>query len=260
MPNKKTRRRRAKKANGLNPTGASHITHIPTSRNEPNMAYMASLLLSSRTGMPQNRITNPIDYQFRVPSFSITQSPPANLRNQIYWFQKTVTFSSSRSISYTGDTEFNTSVTIANLIPNEVTALLSLFDQYCIHTVVFHVNVVNSLLNFSGTAGRLTTAIDYDNVGNLGSESAVQEFSTAQTVEVTQGTSVERVFKPCVDMAVYQVSGTGYGPTRVWLDSVSNAVPHYGFRSYWTGNTYNSGSGLIADYIVSSVLGFRQSI
>lgn len=255
MPNKKTKRRRQAKAAHAQPSrrGQRGATFV-------DVPYMETLLNSSRTSMPQNVIVNRVDYQFKVPSFSITQSPPRNLRNQIYWFQKTVTFLSSKSISYTSDTEYNTSFTVSNLIPNEVTALLSLFDQYCIHTIVIHVNVVNSLLNFSGTAGRLTTAIDYDNVGNLGSEAAVQEFSTAQTVEVTQGTSVERVLKPCVDLAVYQLSGTGYGPTRVWLDSVSNAVPHYGFRSYWTGNTYNSGGGLIADYVVTSVLGFRQSI
>jgi len=255
MPNKKTRRRRQAKA-----------AHAQTSRSSTRgstfdqLPYVQTLLISSRTAMPQNRITNPVDYQFKVPSFSITQSPPRNLRNQIYWFQKTTTFLSSKSISYTSDTEYNTSFTVSNLIPTEVSALLSLFDQYCIHTIVIHVSVVNSLLNFSGTAGRLTTAIDYDNVANLGSEAAVQEFSTAQTVEVSQGTCVERVLKPCVDLALYQLSGTGYGPTRVWLDSASNAVPHYGFRSYWTGNTYNSGGGLIADYVFTAILGFRQSI
>lgn len=261
MPNKKTKRRRKAKAASSSGGGAANrgiLSRVHTATNPA--PYLAELLLGTRSGMPQNVIRNPVDYSSRIPAFSVTQSPPRNLRNQIYWFQKSITYANALSISATGYTEQNVQFTLATMLPSEYTAFISLFDQYCIHTIVIHINVTNSLLNFSGSAGRLTTAIDYDNIANLGTEVAVQEFSTSQTVEVSQGTCVERVIRPCVDMTIYQASSSGYGPTRVWLDSASPSVPHYGLRTFWINNSYASGGGLLADYLITSIIGFRQSI
>lgn len=160
-----------------------------------------------------------------------------------------------QSISTSVPVEYNYSFTIATVTP-EYSVLTSLFDQYCIHSVIVHLNTLNFSTN-SGTAGRVTTAIDYDNVATLGSEASVQEFSSAQTVEISPGLSIERAINPCVDPQLYQTAGTGYGAARMWVDSASTAVQHYGFRSYWSNNTVSS---LSFDLIVTTIIGFRNSI
>lgn len=217
--------------------------------------YLRSLASSLHAGVPADRITNNADFNSRPKSWVLTQTPPKSLRNLIYWFQKTVTFVNGQSISTSVPGEYNYAFTIATVTP-EYTYLLNVFDQYAIHSVIIHLVITNQASS-TGIMGRVTTALDYDNVANLGSESSVQEYSTAQTVEVRSGLNIERALMPCVDPQVYQVSGTGYGAARMWLDSASTNIPHYGYRSYWSNNL---DTNLSFDLIVTSIIGFRNSI
>jgi hypothetical protein len=216
---------------------------------------LRTIAASVHSGEPADRVINAADYTYRPQSWVFTQTPPKSIRNQIHWFQKTVTLVNGQSISTSVPVEYNYAFTIATLTP-EYTALLSVFDQYAIHSVFIHLNVSNFSTN-SGTAGRVTTALDYDNVANLGSEGALQEFASAQTCEVAPGINIERVLMPTVDPQLYQTAGTGYGAARMWVDSASSSVPHYGYRSYWANNTVSS---LSFDLVVTSVFGFRNSI
>jgi hypothetical protein len=211
-----------------------------------------SIAASLHTGPADRRVSNPADYGRRPPNLMITQSPPRNLRNQIYWFQKTITLKNAISISSSTVTEVNFSFLFTD-IP-EYTTLYTLFDLFCLHSVIVHIAVDTNTISTGASFGRLTTAIDYDNVANIASEPAIQEFSSAQTVDLSANLTIERMVMPCVDPYLF---GAYYSSQRMWVDSASYGVQHYGFRSLWAQNAF---SGLTADYVCTYIFGFRNSI
>jgi hypothetical protein len=170
----------------------------------------------------------------------------------IYWFQKTITLLNAQSISSSTVTEINQAYHL-DQIP-EYTSLVALFDAFCLHTVILRINIDTQPASTGASYGRLTTAIDYDNAANLGSEAAIQEFSSSQTVDASGSLSHERVVHPCVDPYLY---GAYYSSQRMWVDSASYGVLHYGIRSFWAQNSF---SALTADYIVTFIIGCRNSV
>jgi len=189
---------------------------------------------------------------------NITQSPPKNLRNQIHWIQQTVTLVSSGVVSGS-NVEANWSFKLNDL--NQYAAMTALFDQFCLYSVVFNVCISGQLGSPLGSVvafGRLTTAIDFDNVSNLGSEAALQQYATAQTVEIVPGLTVQRYIKPCVTPNIYLIAGTGYAVGRAWLDNSSTSVliPHYGIRVYFV---ITGASGPVDyDIVATYTMGFRS--
>jgi len=218
------------------------------SRNSSIRAIAGSL----HTGPSDRRVTNPADYGRKPPNLMITQSPPRNLRNQIYWLQKSITLLNATSISSSTITENNFSMKLSD-IP-EYSYIIQLFHLFCLHSAIIHISIDTTNFSSGASLGRVTTAIDYDNVANLGGEPAIQEYSTAQTVDVSPSLTIERMVMPCVDPYLF---GAYYSSQRMWVDSASYAVQHYGFRSVWAQNSF---SALTADYIVTYILGFRNSI
>jgi hypothetical protein len=216
---------------------------------------VTDVIKSSHASSFTHRVTNPTDLNAKPRNWLITESPPKNFWNKVYWLKKTVTLVNAASLSTSVPVEGNLSFTVQSLFP-EYATILSLFDQYCIHTVVVHLNL-DSVGASSGSYGRCTTAIDFDNVANLGGETLVQDFSTAQTVDLSPGLCIERVIQPTVDPVIYQVSGSGYGVGRMWCDSASSSIPHYGFRAFFAQNTI---SGTTYDVVVTSIIGLRNSI
>jgi hypothetical protein len=189
---------------------------------------------------------------------NITQSPPKNLLNQIHWIQQSVTLRNNAQVSIS-NVEDNWSFKLSDL--NQYATIAALFDQYCIYSVVFNVNIQPAALGVATSGlGRVTTAIDYDNVQTLGSEVALQQYASAQTVEISQnGVSVQRYVKPCVTPDIYVVASTGYAVARCWLDnsSASQVIPHYGVRVYFyafTTNNYNY------DIVATYTIGCRNSL
>jgi len=198
-----------------------------------------------------NRVSVPADFTQRPIRMNITQSPPKNLLNQIHWIQQSVTLRNGGVVSG-GNVEDNWSFKLNDL--NQYAAITAMFDQFCIYSVVFNVVISPSSGAVSNNLGRVTTAVDYDNVSNLGSEVALQQYASAQTVEVTSGMAVQRYVKPCVTPDVYVVAGTGYAVARCWLDNASNSVlvPHYGVRVYFqiTGASTPFDYDIIATYTI----------
>lgn len=179
----------------------------------------------------------------------MTQSPPKSLARSVHWFECQVTRSSAVSISTSVYTEINIAFSLNDTpIAGNIT---SLFDQYCLYAVV--VNVCHSQVASPNYLGRFTSAIDYDSTSAVGTETGVQQYSSALTTEVTQGLSVQRFIKPCVLPTLYVAN---YGPQRMWVDSASAGTGHYGFRMFWTGNT--SGS-LLVDVLCTYIIGARNS-
>jgi hypothetical protein len=182
---------------------------------------------------------------------------PRNFLDQIHWVQSTIRDTvTSFGSSVIGE---NNQQFVANHNINDYSSYLSVFDQYCIyaaHVAVCQPNVVIS--SGSSSYGRIITAIDYDNVTALGSETQLLQYNSASVTEIRPGFSHERVVKPCADTTMYVSGSAGYAPARVWIDSASSNVPHYGIRVMTAGNT--SSSNFTLDVIVTVLVGFRNNI
>jgi len=197
------------------------------------------------------------DFGRRMPSWLLSQTPPRSLRNQLFWIQGKV--QSTHTISNSVPTEVNLSFQFADL--TTLVGLAPFFDQYCIYCVT-----VNVSPDFEGagstlyTFGSVCTAIDYDNTSTLsGGFNALLGFSSAVVCELASGQSLQRYLKPCVAPALYNASAafSGYGVSRMWIDSATTSVPHYGFRAIYVSNTV---SGLSVTYDINYVIGLRNNI
>jgi len=189
----------------------------------------------------------------RQASWLLTQTPPRNISNQIYWVKSQLEL--TQTISASVPTEFNTSFALSGL--TDTAGLAGFFDQYCIYSVIASIT-----FNYSGTTpsglGTMLTAIDYDNVGNLGSFAAVEAYESCLATKVSPTQSVQRLIHPAVAPALYSGSAfNNFGISRMWVDSANTATPHYGFRSYFISNV---GTTLTAVYDFTFVVGFRNTI
>jgi hypothetical protein len=192
------------------------------------------------------------DFRPRAPKWALTQRPPMNISSLIYWVQENT---QTNFAVATATVESNFVFQIAAI--NAVNSYLAIFDQYCIYAV--HVRIIpNTEYPASGTLGSLATAIDYDNVNNLGSWTAIQDYGTVNITQVESGVSVERYIEPCVAPAIYNAAGsfTGFGVGRYWIDSANSGVPHYGLRTYTNGSTISYTMLVNTTYI----LGFRNTV
>jgi hypothetical protein len=199
-----------------------------------------------------------VDYRRKQLSFALNQSPPLNFRELITWVRA----------------KHSVSITISNSVPTEnnvifhlsdfsgISGIAAFFDQYAIYSATASITP-----SFEGagstlyTFGTCFTAIDYDNVNALGSADAIQSFNSCVTFEMSPGQSIQRFLKPCVAPAVYTTAGSGtfsgYGVARMWIDSAVTNVPHYGFRSYFIGNSV---SGLSCTFDYDVVIGLRNNM
>lgn len=195
------------------------------------------------------------DYERGSPSWQIVQHPPS-LRNNITWVQGKVQI--TQAISNSTPTEANQDFRLSYV--TDLAGLASYFDQYCIYAITVSVapsweGAGSTLYNF----GTCITAIDYDNVNNLSSFTAVEAYQSAVVLEMSPGNAIQRFLKPCVAPALYTSAGSfsGYGVERLWVDSSVTTVPHYGLRVFFISNTV---SGLSATIDVNYVIGFRNNM
>lgn len=195
--------------------------------------------------------------QFSKPqNFNIVQRPPKNFFTQTYWTQLSVNFTFGSSTS--AITENNVSITI-NGFPGAA-AYLATFDQYCIYSalVTYAYLQENSAVTSSVQNVRVHTALDYDNVANIGLN-ALTSYSTYSAAELTPNTSVVRYVKPCVSDSL--ISGStpqaGSGIQRRWIDSAFNNITHYGVRCI-VGQTVLSSVSI--DEGITVIVGFRNGI
>jgi len=196
------------------------------------------------------------DYQRRQRNWLLTETPPKSISNQIVWIRGTAALAASLGISNSAPFESNYSFNFANL--TDLSGLTGYFDQYCIYSVVVTIscNYIASNTNSRGF-GTLTTAIDYDNVNNVGSLAQVQAFESAMTTELTTGTSHQRLIKPTVAPALYSGgSFTNFGISRMWVDGSNNTTPHYGLRTFFVNNGV---AGLVVDINAVLTVGLRNN-
>jgi hypothetical protein len=148
--------------------------------------------------------------------------------NQIYWIRQNYT--TTITTSSASLTEVNTSFTaVADML--QYGSYLLVFDQYCLHSVVYTVanTSVSSGVNANPT---VYTSIDFDNINNLGSVPAIQAYGTCNTAVLASGQSVTRYFEPCTAGYVYtNLAGNYAVAQRTWIDSASTGISFYGVRT-----------------------------
>jgi len=168
--------------------------------------------------------TPPSDLTRRHPNPNLgSLRIPRKVYDQIVWLK--AEYSKSVSLNTVALTESNEAFQLASLPINSSVA--SLFDQYCIFSVFAKVQINTSIA--SGLNPRYLTAIDYDNVGNIGSVSGIQGYNSVVCSEIQ--TLQQRYLEPCVAPSVYQ--GTvfnAFANARLWIDTSSSNALHYGFR------------------------------
>jgi len=159
----------------------------------------------------------------RRQNMNLVQTPPKQIGNQIYWIKEIVT--NTFATSTTTWVENNVAFTLSGL--NDYTSLVAVFDQYCIYSIAasFHVDGNSS----TGVSASLLTALDFDNVSNLG-PTGIVGFSNCSETLIGPSTSLVRYLKPCIALAAYTGTFTGYATQRSWLNCTSATVNHYGLR------------------------------
>jgi len=178
---------------------------------------------------------------------------PKSIQTQIHWF--TCDFANSASLSTTTVTEMNQPFALNSLPSGFANAIAALFDQYAIYAVYARV-LVNATVNVAANP-RFFTALDYDNTTNLGSVTAIQQYGTVAESSLTE--VQERYLEPCNAPALWTGSVfTGFGQSRMWCDSASQSIFHYGLRIL-VDSIGSGGTGTVnAEY--SLVICGRQTI
>jgi hypothetical protein len=174
----------------------------------------------------------------------------------IYWTQQS--YSSIVSVPANSlFSEQNLYILLGNF--SNYAQLTTVFDQYCIESAVVSMTPRSTTAGLQ-TFGLMTTALDYDNVSNLGLVTLVQQFATAMTTELVSGQTIQRALRPTVAPAIYNTAPGGfsaYGVARMWVDAANAGCPHYGYRSYYN-NPSSVNSAFTLEIVVTAILGFRN--
>jgi len=212
-------------------------------------------LVTSHPGAAKADVNDvPEDYTSAPQNFNLVQHPPKNMRKQIHWIEGTSR--TQFSTSAIGAVVENNLVLTFSAIPDSA-SYVAVFDQYCMYAAVMRLMLQTPVMVSTTVPGRLHTALDFDNVNNIGSENAIQQFSTCNTTELVGGKAVERVIKPTLAPAIWAGGAfSGYGVSRMWLNSSAPGIPHYGFRVLHAGGNV----ALTIDVIITYIVGLRNNI
>lgn len=193
---------------------------------------------ASTTTVPEDLVSQPRSWAF-------TASPPRNFLSQIHWAQ--LTYDSNTSLSTTTPTEANVTIQLSQF--NGASSLASVFDQYACYCFTTTVTLLNTSAGFNVNCW---TALDYDNVSNIG-VSGIEQYSTCTltVLNATGASSVQRFVKPCVDGTIFG----GYSASRYWLDSGSTGTNYYGIRVILGPG--GSGSNLV-EISTKAIFAFRS--
>jgi len=209
------------------------------------------MALAKASGSGSNVIID--DRLNRRQNFNLVQSPPKNFLTSIYWTRQTVTGFDLITTSVSVITENNYAFVLSSL--DDYAALCGIFDQYCIYGVTITLTYGAGNSGTSVQTIPVCTAIDYDNVANLGSMALLTDFGTFNETILTPGVSLVRMVRPCVATAAYVSSFVGFTTERVWIDSASPGVSHYGFRTIIPATGAVAKVNAVFEYIV----GFRNA-
>jgi hypothetical protein len=158
-------------------------------------------------------------------NFKVPSSVPRNIQNRLIWavFKTDLT-----------DIAFNAAAIVENNYSFQINNIAgtsnytSTYDQYCL---------VQGSVTFSSTlppgqvtgVGTLHSALDFDNVTNIGSIQALDNFSSSQTDMMSPGRTIVRSIRPCCKL---NAAGTNsVVPMRCWIDCSATGIAHFGIRT-----------------------------
>jgi hypothetical protein len=201
------------------------------------------------TGSTSNIVDS--DLRLKRQNFNIVTSPPRSLGNQTFWAKLSLDL--SFGISNVSVSENNFALLYSSF--NGYSGSASFFDQYCMYgvTCTFTSNLT------SGVAIYLMTAIDYDNIANIGI-AGIQSFTSFNECVLggNAADSLVRFLKPCVAPQVTSsnlpVAG---GVGRMWLDVAYPSVQHYGMRVVIPVSASTTAGAVSCT--VSAIFGFRNN-
>jgi len=181
-------------------------------------------------GGGKNSPLNRSDLKLRP--FDATKVPKSVPRSgsSVFWVVAKVELGLISS-SLTTIAENNYSFSLNGLPAGEVAAYQAIFDQF----QIAQVSLTWASLEPPGGTGEVVvihTAIDFDNVQNLGATSLLDLFGSSQVTTLAPGRSITRSCRPCVKSALGVVPSVNQSVERLWLDTQTSAgLPHYGLRS-----------------------------
>jgi hypothetical protein len=163
----------------------------------------------------------------RRQNFNLVETPPKQIGNQIYWFKESVTGSFQTSTSTYSENNFQFQLSSLQ----GVSSITAMFDQYAFYAISTSF-MIDSIQSSGGNAiVTMLTALDYDNISNIGPSGIVQYSSYAESC-LSPSVSLIRLVRPCVAPALYSGSAfSNFGTARLWCNSSSNNTVHYGLRA-----------------------------
>lgn len=194
----------------------------------------------------------PEDIARRPINGMISQRPPRNLDNQIFWWksarQQTLT------LNYLAPpNEFNMAFSLD--VCSGYAALTAVFDQFCLYSVIVSFSLG---ANSNAYVFKVHTAVDLDNIGNLGTLAQLEAYSSHhESLLNPTGLSHIRYVKPNTAPVITTATVGPAGVSRNWLDCGYPGVVHYGLRSMFEiSGTVNTAVDIHFTYII----GFRNAI
>jgi hypothetical protein len=198
-------------------------------------------------------ITNVVrsDLTSKKQNMQLIARPPRNFFTQTFWSE--FSFDTNLAINSITVGEFNIAFVASAF--SGASAMLGVFDQYCIYSVV----ATYALIQSADTAVRIYTALDYDSTSNIG-KSGIQAYSTFNATLLNSTDSLVRFVKPCIAPTVSNTTPLDQSAmvARSWLDSAYPSIPHYGLRTVIDIGSTSITTAITVSY--TAVMGFRNSI
>lgn len=191
------------------------------------------------------------DYQSQPITTTISQSPPRNLRNQIYWRTE------GRMQSFTTSTSVPNAPTYNFVLSDifDVASLAAIFDQFCIYAVKISITP-NFASGASLSLGSLYSVLDFNDTTALTSSSDALSYGSCKQSVLMPGKTHERFIKPMIASTAYRTSAlSSYTGSRTWVDIAYPSTPHFGLK-LWIDSVVNSSTVLV---YFEYILGFRQA-
>jgi len=190
------------------------------------------------------------DLSIRPPTAKVPTRVPRNILNRIVW--ATMTYNGTTiTTSLTALTENNFNFQLNNTA--QYSSWTTLFDQF---TIVQASVTLKLQGNYSSTGNypELYTAIDFDNISNLNSIQLIENYASAEVLQVRPNSSVTRSCKPCLAPDLSGVSGAGV--QRAWVDCAQPGIPAFGIRTIFS----IAGTQITAIPIITMWIAFRTNI
>lgn len=173
---------------------------------------------------------NQSDLRLKPPNaFNVPKSIPRNIGRMVTWDVYKTQFNITSGSSGLSETNYSFQ---ANNNPQSST-WFSLFDQYCIPMVSIE---FDSLTPPGQTYSSpvLYTALDFDNVSNISTIAAIEEYDSCEVIVLAPEKRTIRSVRPCTKGAILNGGGStviGQVQGPVWLDSGQAGIAHFGIRS-----------------------------